>query len=216
MNALRMLWQVYQGEPLRVRLHVIGRALLCPFAEVMAYVPPTGTIVDVGCGYGILLHLLSNAASNGARQHVGVDHSVAKVEIARRTAKPGITFSHDGLEALPSEQYDAASIVDVLYTIDRRNWREVLAHCHRILKPGGRLIVKEVSDRPRWKAGLTGLEERLAMGVLKLTEGDVPHFESLQTYQRALEEARFRVDEARALKSWHWVSHCLLVASKGE
>jgi SAM-dependent methyltransferase len=98
--------------------------------------------LDLGCGSG-------DAAAELARRHnieiVGVTNSTAQTEICRRKfAKfdgrlSVITTDFDALD-LPSDSFDAIyAFESVGYTKDLDAW---LARCLRMLKPGGRLLIR--------------------------------------------------------------------------
>ena len=214
MSSARAAWAIYRGEPAATRLHALVRALTCPFAPLLECFPSGGAALDVGCGHGLLVNLLaSDPSRSGLRLH-GIDHDADKIAVARRCAPPGVEFSNRALRALPASAFDAVSIVDVLYTVRREVWNEILTGCARVLRPGGRLILKEVVDRPRWKYWAIMAQEALSVRVFGITKGERPHFESPGTYRRALEQAGLAVVAARPLHSANWVSHYLLVARK--
>lgn len=214
MNSVAAAWNAYAGEGLTARLHVAVRALTCPFGQLIDRFPTSGAVLDVGCGHGLLVNLLArDPARSGLALH-GIDHDAAKIETARRTARPGVAFSATPLDAVPAAAYDAVSIFDVLYTVRREVWPEILRGCHRALRPGGRLIVKEVIDRPRWKYWAIMAQETLSVSLLGITKGDPPHFESPEVYRRAMVEAGFQIAEARPLSTASWISHYLLIGLK--
>lgn len=214
MNSVRAAWQAYQGEGLATRLHVVMRALTCPSAPLLRCFPFTGAVLDVGCGHGLLVNLLARDPSHRDLKIHGIDHDSAKIAAARRTAPSGVEFSTGILAHFPESVFDAVSIVDVLYTVRKSAWSEILQGCARILKPGGRLIVKEVVDRPRWKYWAIMTQEALSVRVFGITKGERPHFESPECYRKAIVAAGFGVVEERPLPTPTWISHYLFVGLK--
>ena len=214
MNSLRIAWQAYGREPLAQRLHVLIRALTCPFRALLDRFPRSGSVLDVGCGHGLLVNLLARDPQRRQLRLSGIDHDAAKIEVARRAAPPGVELSTCRLEELPEAGFDVVSIFDVLYTVRADVWGEILGGCFRVLRPGGVLIVKEVVDRPRWKYWAIMAQESLSVMIFKITKGDPPHFESAAVYSRAMETAGFRVCEVVPLPSATWISHCLFVGRK--
>ena len=214
MNSTAAAWNAYKGEELSTRLHVVVRALTCPFGRLIDRFPTTGAVLDVGCGHGLLVNLLARDPSRSGLQLHGIDHDAAKIESARRTALPGVVFSTTPLTALPESAFDAVAIFDVLYTVRREVWADILGGCCRALRPGGLLIVKEVVDRPRWKYWAIMAQETLSVSLLGITKGDPPHFESAETYRQALIEQGLVMVEELPLQSANWISHYLFVALK--
>ena len=214
MNSLLTAWKAYEGEPLTTRAHVVARALTCPFGPLIDRFPTRGAVLDVGCGHGLLINLLARDPSRCGLRLVGIDHDAAKIERARRTAPSGVDFSTRALNSFSDPSFDALSIVDVLYTVKRQVWGEILGGCFRALRPGGRLIVKEVVDRPRWKYWAIMAQETVSVTLFGITKGDRPHFEAPATYRAAMVGAGFTVVEERPLASANWISHYLFVGRK--
>lgn len=214
MDPMAKALSAYSRESLMTRLHLFTRSLVCPFGQILPYLPRKGRILDVGCGHGIFPNLMYYDPRNEAREICGTDHADNKIEVARRNAPAKVAFSNAPLRDMVSGSFDAISIVDVLYTVKLDRWKAILDECYRLLRPGGVLIVKEVIDRPRWKLFAIMLEERLAVDILKITKGEEPHWESAERYRDAVEQSGFTVTEARPLKAAGWISHYLLVSRK--
>jgi len=214
MNSLLTAWNAYEGEPLATRAHVVARALTCPFGPLIDRFPTRGAVLDVGCGHGLLINLLARDPSRCGLRLVGIDHDAAKIERARRTAPSGVDFSTRALHAFSDAEFDAVAIVDVLYTVKRQAWDEILEGCFRALRPGGRLIVKEVVDRPRWKYWAIMAQEMLSVSLFGITKGERPHFEAPATYRAAIAGVGFSIGEECPLASANWISHYLFVARK--
>jgi 2-polyprenyl-3-methyl-5-hydroxy-6-metoxy-1,4-benzoquinol methylase len=214
MNSVATAWRAYRGEPPAARLHVLVRALTCPFGPLLDCFPTRGSVLDVGCGHGLLINLLSRDPSRSGLRLAGIDHDAEKIASARRTAISGVEFSTRPLASLPEAAYDAVAMFDVLYTVGRGAWGGILGECFRVLRPGGQLILKEVVDRPRWKYWAVMAQESLSVRVLRITKGEPPHFESPDGYRAAIEQAGFTAVQDRALYSASWVSHHLFLARK--
>src|SRR5512143_698294 len=93
MNSVVTAWKAYSGAPLSTRAHVLVRALTCPFGSLIDRFPTTGAVLDVGCGHGLLISLLSRDPLRRGLRLCGIDHDAAKILAARRTALRGVDFS---------------------------------------------------------------------------------------------------------------------------
>jgi 2-polyprenyl-3-methyl-5-hydroxy-6-metoxy-1,4-benzoquinol methylase len=214
MNSVQAAWTTYAKEPTTTRLHAVVRALTCPFGPLLERFPAQGAALDVGCGHGLLINLLARDPSHAGLTLCGIDHDAVKIEQARRSAPAGVEFSTRVLADFPESAFDAVSVVDVLYTVRREVWDEILVGCLRVLRPGGRLVLKEVVDRPRWKYWAIMAQETLSVTVFGITKGERPHFESPEDYCRAVVQAGFTLLETLPLSSATWISHYLVVAQK--
>jgi SAM-dependent methyltransferase len=97
---------------------------------------PADRLLELGCGGGLLLR---DALSSGARA-TGLDHSEDMVALARERA-PGAEVMLGEAESLPFEDgsFTAVAMSIVFGFFDRP--LQVLAGCHRVLAPAGRLAL---------------------------------------------------------------------------
>lgn len=148
----RSVRALYRGAPARDRFLARARLAILPLADLLPCLPAQGRVLDVGCGRGVVAHLLV-AAHPGLRVH-GVDTDSRAVAVARATARarPHLVFEVGDALALPARgAYDAVAFIDVLHHLPRESHGRVLAAARPLLRPGGALIVKEIDVRPRWK-----------------------------------------------------------------
>jgi len=158
-------WRRYRAESRLTRLHLQIRWWAAPFDAVVAALPDEGTVLDVGCGHG----LLALAAARPLRPVVGVDVDPDRIAAARRAADGNARF--EVLGELPDGPFAAITVVDVLYLLPPERQRALLHTLADRLEPSGRLVVKEMGVRPRWKVSLTRAQEWLATGPVGLTTG---------------------------------------------
>lgn len=213
-NLPQIAWKLYREEPLAVRLHVIGRVLTCPFAALIRHFPEEGAVLDIGCGRGLALNFLAQDSAFAGLRLYGIDHDKAKINSALRTGMGRIDFSTRDLEFFADASFDVISIIDVLYTVRRSEWGAILNHCFRLLRPQGRLLLKEVVDRPRWKYWAILAQETISVRLIRLTKGHRPQIESAEAYHAAMIIAGFRIVEETPLTSVPWVSHYLFIGEK--
>lgn len=112
-----------------------GRAVLTAFGELAA---GSGPVVDIGSGPGWVTAYL---AAQGVSVR-GIDLSPAMVELARRS-HPGIRFDTGSMTALDIPDGQLAGVVAwySLIHIPAAERPRVFAEFHRVLRPGGRLLL---------------------------------------------------------------------------
>jgi SAM-dependent methyltransferase len=113
--------------------------------EILRRLPKGGTlrVLDLGCGYHA-----TYLRAIGGRLHegVGVDFHVSPASRRHPRLRFVESSIEDALPNLPSAAFDVVLFISVLEHV----WEPAacLAHCHRVLKPGGRLLV----NVPTWYA----------------------------------------------------------------
>ncbi len=153
----------------RVRAEAYGKEF--EYVVLRALPPPRWTIADLGCGTGSFTVEL---AKSGARV-IGVDQSASMLRLARRFTKEydNVELHQASLDAvpIPDASCDVALLVLVLSYV--AEVQPVLREAHRILVPGGRVLVVDAFPHaddafrsrlgqarpgvdPSWIAGLLG------------------------------------------------------------
>jgi len=169
----RRVVSLYRGAPASVRAHVGVRWATCPFPAVAAQLPPTGRILDVGCGHGLLSLYLALASPE--RRITGIDVDGDKLHVARAAAGgAGLAATFDAVTGaeLPEGPWEAIAVVDVLYLLPADDQLALLRSCAGLLAPGGVLAVKEMALVPRWKARWNAVQETTSVRILGITEGE--------------------------------------------
>jgi len=109
---------------------------------IAAYLPPERSvrILDLGCGYGGFMHALRAA---GYTNVAGVDISQEQIDMARQLGFEDVHCEdlRAFLSRVPDRKYDAVIAFDILEHFTRNELFELVDELHRVLAPGGRLIV---------------------------------------------------------------------------
>jgi ubiquinone/menaquinone biosynthesis C-methylase UbiE len=133
-----------------VRALTLGRAgALRRLTVRLAQIQPGERVLEVGCGTGDVA-LLARAAAGPAGAVVGIDASPEMIACAQRKAarrQVGIDYRVGVVEdlAFPAASFDVVVSSLMMHHLPERLKREGLAEIRRVLKPGGRLLVVDVT-----------------------------------------------------------------------
>lgn len=167
-DVVRAAWPLGRAE----RLHLAGRLSSAPWARVVGSFALDGvSLLDVGCGPGLLAHLLEKRGYGGS--YLGVDPDGRKVARARAWMGESArrAFRATGVEGVGERGFDQAAIVDVLYLVPPSGRSALVAEVVSRLAPGGRVVALTSGGGPRWKRAVDRTQERLAVAVLGITRG---------------------------------------------
>lgn len=188
-----------------MRLRVWQRWTGTPYAAVAACLPRAGTILDLGCGFGMFAALLALDAPE--RRVVGVDVDPGRIATARALFGDLADFRVLSLPgALPPA--DAAVYYDVLHHLADADGaiRAVDAPL---------LVVKENDVEPPWKHLVSQAVESVALAT-RFTPSAPVRFRSREGWSTALRAAGWEVRRAEHLRAREgfFVPHSLFVATR--
>ncbi|MBX9790420.1 MAG: class I SAM-dependent methyltransferase [Pirellulales bacterium] len=153
------------ASPRRLRRYR-WRARLCPFDRLLESVPIEASMLDIGCGDGLLLGLL--ATRSHRFQGVGLEQSAQRVAQANAMAESLLGEANnarlrfvqaDVPQDLPPGQFDVVSLIDVLHHVPPKQQSRILAQACAAVRPGGQLIYKDMCIRPRWRSWANRLHD---------------------------------------------------------
>ncbi len=136
----RMFAAIAPRYDLNNHLHSLWRDQAWRRAAVkLAQLKPTDTVLDVACGTGDLTMCFAAA---GAQRVIGIDFTHEMLTLARQKA-PALSFQRGDAMNLPIADA-AVDVVSIAFGLRNvADPRKALAEFHRVLLPGGRLIVLE-------------------------------------------------------------------------
>jgi len=184
----REVLELYSGLRWWERLHIRLRWRLCPFVAIAGFVPPAARVADIGCGRGMLANYL--ALGDPSREVTGIDRQESRLRAALATVgdRPNIRFRAQDARELEGESLDVAILSDMLHHLDYPDQESLLRSCHRMLRPGGLLLLEDVCEIPRWKFFSHYLIDRT------LNKGRGQKFRKLQGWRELLERIGFAVE----------------------
>jgi uncharacterized protein (DUF2062 family)/SAM-dependent methyltransferase len=143
-------WEFARGK---LRVDPLYRSAL--FGRLL---PSGGTLIDIGCGQGLMLALLAEArraADTGSLpasapvpprfdRMIGVEIRTRVAALARRALDRDADVVQGDARALTPERARTVLLFDVLHLMDTTGQDAVLAAVARTLEPGGVLLVRDV------------------------------------------------------------------------
>ena len=158
--------------------------------EIGQYLPETGPVLDIGCGFG--LFSLYYAATAPRRFVRGIDVSARRIAIARRAAGrlsiANVTYAEgDAREFKGDGEFAAAYMLDIVHHIPPATVPPLLQALRRSLGRDGVLLVKDVDSRPAPKRWFTWLLDRAMAPATPV------HYWSADALTAALDRAGFVV-----------------------
>ncbi len=196
--------------------------------------PRPGRLVDLGCGRGILLALLSSpveewrnapprAAAKGpvrvrhvappGTQLLGIDCDPRAVKVARRALASAATIQRGDLAQHPVPACATAVLLDVLHYLPAAAQEDLLARTTAALGPHGLLLMREVDAAGGARFQLTRTAERLR-AILRGHLRQSFHYRSREEWRRLLVERGLRIEGGPAVEGTPF-ANVLLVARKG-
>jgi len=152
------------GPPVRRKIQHL-RPYNCPLEVLLSLVPDDGSVLDIGCGCGILLGLA--ALSGKAISAIGIDTAAASIQtaVAMQSAldpKLPARLAFRKIRALddwPDGKFDMVSLIDVMHHIPPAKQAATFQAAAARVKPGGILLYKDMVRRPLWRAWLNRLHD---------------------------------------------------------
>ncbi len=144
-----------------IRAYSWGRFLILRqrfIDEIGQYLPGEGSVLDIGCGFGLFslyyAQLLPEASFRG------VDLNARRIALAaaaaRRLGLVNAAYAVGDARGYRAEgEYAAAYMLDIVHHIPPETVEPLLFELYRAIRPGGRLIVKDVDTQPAYKRWFT-------------------------------------------------------------
>lgn len=171
--------------------------------------PDRGSLLDLGCGQGILLSLLKAAKEQyqagrwprdwpapplnlGLR---GIELRADRVQLARRALGGSVQVDLRDLRDADFQPCSVIVLLDVLLYLGRAEQGRVIAEAAAALEPGGLLLLREADAGAGFAFRVTQWGERIA-GALRGEFGQQLHYRSAVHWLEELSGRRFEVSTA--------------------
>ena len=186
------------------------RPYICPFEDLVEFVPRGARVLDISCGSGLFLALL--ATFRGVTKGIGFDANPDAISLAGAMANrlpegTAIEFRHQKIEdPWPDGKFDLVSIIDVMHHVAPAHRRSLIRLAAARVMPGGILLYKDMAERPLWQATANRLHDLVIAR-------DWIHYAPIAHIADWLGEEGFTETHARRIDRF-WYGHELTVFAK--
>lgn len=186
----------YKKASLSTRLFLRARWGLTPYSKMASRLPQHGTILDLGCGHGLLS--LAIAMKSPARQILGIDHDEERISLAAQASEglSNIQIEKGNMTQLPAKKapYSGITMIDVMHYFDYSTQEHLFQKSFELLEPGGKLLVREVNPDGGLASRWNRLYEKIATGIgFTQSEKKDLYFRSRTGWEQTLENVGFKV-----------------------
>jgi SAM-dependent methyltransferase len=144
----------------RVRCGILNHRFL---DEIAQYLPRSGLVLDIGCGFGLIAHYYASLLPN-LRIH-GVDINPRRIAMAanatRRLQLPNVEFSvGDARQFSYAGRLQGAYMMDLVHHMPQDAVGQLVKVIASRLRPGCRFVIKDVDTRPWYKLVYTWMLDK--------------------------------------------------------
>ncbi|KJS58032.1 SAM-dependent methyltransferase [Streptomyces rubellomurinus] len=165
---------------------------------------PGARLLDVGCGWGALaVHAVRHyGAQVTAVTLSGHQHAFATAAVTEAGLADQVTVRHQDYREIADGPYDAISCVEMGEHVGDRQYPAFARRLHGLLRPGGRLLVQQMSRTSTAPGGGAFIETYIAPDMHMRPVGEtVGLLEAAGLEVRSVEAMREHY--ARTIDAWH-------------
>jgi 2-polyprenyl-3-methyl-5-hydroxy-6-metoxy-1,4-benzoquinol methylase len=192
-NIKRTLIKAYSDPVVRIyctiRFRIMNIRIL---EEIGQYLPKSGNIMDIGCGFGLFSHYYALLSPD--RRFTCLDISKTRIQTALEVSRKLNLSEHITYYAAPAEHlsevpgvFQAVYMLDIIHHLRKDSYKVLLHTIYDKLAPHGILILKDIATKPKWKVCFTWLLDML------MNPKSPPHYISIRTLRDQLEQTGFDV-----------------------
>lgn len=190
---------------LKDRILMGQRPRICPFHVLIDFIEPASSVLDIGCGSGLWLFLLTRM--NRIASGWGVEVRPKKIAVAnslKRESDPLEFITQNPADTWPQKSPDILSMIDVLHHIppvEQKNFIQRIDDTKT-----RRIIFKDIDPTAKIKSCMNTLHD-LVLSQQK------PTYCRKEKVAGWLEEMGYRIQHV-GRHDMLWYSHYLIVADK--
>lgn len=174
-DDLHTVWEYYRELPFLSRLLVRWRASIAPFDWILSHIGPDDFILDIGCGHGLLSNWIKVQYPH--TRILAVDKDANKIGLASKTVQGRLGLDFEVGEAWAQGKADVIIFFDILHHLPEGSQGELLLQAKEGLKPGGKILLKEMVKEWSIAHFLNWLHDKV------VTLGKKTHYRRVEEWQ---------------------------------
>src|SRR5215467_14018908 len=160
----RLAREWYVEGPVIQRLLQCFRPYICPYEQIIPYIPKQARVLDIGAGCGLFLLLLRKFGRVSAG--LGIDVNASAIAYADRIARligaTELEFRCPAdISEWPTEPVDAVTLIDVLHHVPAAKQRQLLVAASERVASEGTMVIKDIAPTPHWRAACNRVHDLL-------------------------------------------------------
>jgi len=187
------------------RIYIYLRSRIIHLNDIEKQLPKSGTIYDIGCGYGLGAYYYSKQSN--IRKVIGLDIDEKRINLNKKifADMPNLIFKRQDFRLDTSiGKADAIVIYDLLHHVPIETQKSLIKSARKKLRRGGVLLIKEIDKSKSIKTFFTWILDKL------MTKLGPVYYQKSEVFIDFVEKEQFDV-EVQEIKSILPFPHYLLV-----
>jgi len=203
-------WWSFRSLPLATRAFLLARMAVAPLGPMEPELRSLrGRILSLGSGHGLVDRYITEINPEVVIEGVDLDAGRVHQAQATQARAPRVSMRvADVMTFDPGDGFDGALAVDVLHHVSAESHGDIAAALYRAVRPGGRLLVKEMALEPRRQYLWNRTHDRIVAGP------DPIHCRMPEDMAGVISQAGFEIGGVRRLQRLHIYPQYLIDARR--
>jgi 2-polyprenyl-6-hydroxyphenyl methylase/3-demethylubiquinone-9 3-methyltransferase len=161
----------YKRNNYLLRIYLFIRWIWTPYLKFADYLPDTGSIIDLGCGHGLLSLVI--ALKKHHTEVIGVDHDRVRIEFLNRLPSriKNLKIVFESITGYLSriknnkEKYSAVVMIDVIHYFDYPVQERIIEIVSELLSESGIFMMREINPKAGLNSKINYAYEKIATGI---------------------------------------------------
>ena len=157
------------------------------YEQALGVLPSGGTLLDIGCGQGLMLALLIETAAPRFDRMIGIETRPRMARLARAAVGDHAEIIEADARTLDLEPCSAALLFDVVQMMSPQEQESMIATVTSMLAPNGVILLREADAAAGWRFEVVRISNRLKsflIGTWRVRKHYRTHDEWLRCFDR--------------------------------